>query len=75
MQDLNNSLIKLNEPLSKHCSYNTGGPARYFAAPKNIKELIAVWQFIKSNSIKYQFIGNGSNVLFDDRGLMELLLL
>jgi UDP-N-acetylmuramate dehydrogenase len=74
MQDLNNSLIKLNEPLSKHCSYNTGGPARYFAAPKNIKDLMAVWQFIVSNSIKYQFIGNGSNVLFDDRGFDGIIV-
>lgn len=74
MQDLNSGLIKQNEPLSKHCSYNTGGDARYFAAPKNVKDLITVWQFITSNSIKYQIIGNGTNVLFDDRGFDGIIV-
>ncbi|MEF3254889.1 MAG: UDP-N-acetylmuramate dehydrogenase [Deferribacterales bacterium] len=67
MEDLSR-IIKEFEPLSKHCSYRTGGPARYFATPKNLYDLNRVMEFIQSNTFKYIIIGNGSNVLFDDRG-------
>lgn len=73
MLDLN-SIIKSNEPLSKHCSYKTGGPARFFAEPKNNLELMLIWNFLQEKKLRYLVIGNGTNVLFDDAGFDGLIL-
>lgn len=67
MQDLNN-IIKRDEILAKHCSYKVGGPAKYFATPRNENELLLVEDFISRNKLKCMILGNGSNILFDDRG-------
>jgi len=73
MLDLN-SIIKSNEPLSKHCSYKTGGPARFFAEPKNNLELMLIWNFLQEKKLRYLVIGNGTNILFDDAGFDGLIL-
>lgn len=67
-------IIKQDEPLKLHCSYRTGGNARYFAEPKNNTELLKVWGFLKNYGVKYAIIGNGSNVLFDDDGYDGLVI-
>jgi len=67
-------IIKQDEPLKLHCSYRTGGNARYFAEPKNNAELLKVWGFLKNYGVKYTIIGNGSNVLFDDDGYDGLVI-
>ena len=56
-----------NVPLSKYTTYKTGGVAKAFVYPKSVKDLIKILQILKSNSIKYKVLGNGSNVLFSDR--------
>lgn len=73
MPDLNNT-IRFDEPLSLHCSYKTGGPAKYFAEPKNNAELEYVWDFVKEKNTKYIVIGNGTNILFDDEGYDGLVI-
>ncbi len=73
MPDLNN-IIRYDEPLSLHCSYKTGGPAKYFAEPKSNAELEYVWDFLKEKGIKYIIIGNGTNILFDDEGFNGLVI-
>ncbi|MCA1933320.1 MAG: UDP-N-acetylmuramate dehydrogenase [Calditerrivibrio sp.] len=73
MQDLND-ILKKDELLSKHCSYRVGGPAKYFATPRNEYELLAVEEFILKNNLKYLLLGGGTNILFDDRGFNGCVL-
>ena len=52
-------MIKLNEPMSKHCSLRTGGHTSQFYTPKDETELTT---FLKNNTTKLLFVGLGSNL-------------
>lgn len=57
-----------NEPLSGHTTFRIGGPAKFIFMPKNTDEIKAVIDYCKENNEKYMVLGNGSNVLFSDKG-------
>lgn len=59
---------KENEALSKHCTFRVGGNADLLILPKDKEELLAAISYCKTSDIKYMIIGNGSNLLFDDKG-------
>ena len=61
--------VLLNEPMSKHTSFKTGGPADYFVCPENLDELKRVIGILKSNNINYVVFGKGSNMLVSDMGI------
>ena len=52
--------------LKEHTTYKVGGIAKCFVYPKDVKSLIKVLKYIKSNGIKFKVLGNGSNTLFSD---------
>ena len=60
--------IKENEPMKNHISFKTGGCARYFVTPECSDEVIAVIDAFKKEKVPYTVIGNGSNLLFSDKG-------
>ena len=64
-----NNIEKIyNEPLSKHSTFKIGGCARVAYFPKNKGEFIEVVRHTKNEGEKYFVVGNGSNLLFDDKG-------
>ena len=58
-------MIKLNEPMSKHCSLRTGGQTSRFFVPQ---DEAALSNFLKNNKTQLLFVGLGSNLLVRDRG-------
>ena len=58
-------MIKLNEPMSKHCSLRTGGKTSQFFVPQDEAALSI---FLKNNKTQLLFVGLGSNLLVRDRG-------
>ena len=66
--------IKINEPMSKHTSFKTGGPAEIYITGKTIKQIQEVLKFSKQNNIKLYIIGNGSNLLISDEGIKGIVL-
>ncbi len=70
-----NELLKIqdiillkDEPLKNHTTFKIGGMAKYFVCVKNETTLLLLINFCSANSIKYMIIGNGSNLLFSDKG-------
>lgn len=57
-----------NEPMKKHITFKAGGPAAYLVTPDNTDTLAGVIKLCKESRVRYQIIGNGSNVLFTDNG-------
>ena len=57
-----------NEPLYKHSTFKIGGNAKVAYFPKNKGEFVAILSHLKNEGEKYFIVGNGSNLLFDDRG-------
>ena len=57
-----------DEPMNKHTSFRTGGPADCYIRIGSVEELSALFNLFKSTGQEYVVIGNGSNLLFSDRG-------
>lgn len=57
-----------NEPMSRHTSFKIGGAADAYIQVSNLSQLTKVIAECKKNSERYMIIGNGSNILADDKG-------
>lgn len=57
-----------NEPLSRHCTFRIGGPARYFARPQDEASLLALVGALRAAGAPFLAVGKGSNLLFPDEG-------
>ncbi len=55
-------------PMSKHCTFRTGGNAALFVSPSGATQLMDIVSFARLNNVPYYVIGNGSNLLVDDAG-------
>ncbi len=71
---MNNSFLLENINLARYTTFKIGGTARYFAVPKNSDELIYCMNFIKEKKIKHFILGNGSNILFDDKNFDGMIV-
>ena len=57
-----------NEPMSRHTTFRTGGPAEVLVTPA-AEELEQVIRLCYVNEESCQIIGNGSNLLVSDQGI------
>lgn len=60
--------IKLNEPLAMHTSFKIGGPCSVFVTPSTEKDVKSVVRYAEDNNLSLIVIGNGTNILFPDKG-------
>ncbi len=78
--DLNNEIIDyiknivsednvhIDEPMSRHTTFRTGGPASLFISPGSQKEVLKVTDIVRKLGVDFFVIGNGSNLLVSDKG-------
>ncbi|MBQ2726122.1 MAG: UDP-N-acetylmuramate dehydrogenase [Clostridia bacterium] len=52
----------------RHTTFKIGGPAALFLTPDSTDSMTALCTMLKETGAKHFFLGNGSNVLFDDGG-------
>ena len=74
MTAFSSSTISLGEPLSKHTSFQIGGPARLFTEPSDLEQLSAMVRFTAQNQLSLLVLGRGSNLLVSDQGFDGLAL-
>jgi len=67
-------LISQNVSLKKYSTFKIGGFAKLFAEPKSIAEIRELLMFCKKNNEKFFILGNGSNILFSDKGFDGLVI-
>src|SRR6478672_7143535 len=60
--------------LSRYTTIGTGGPARFFARPETLVELVDLLAWADSESVAVETIGLGSNLLVADDGVDALVL-
>ena len=58
--------VRLNEPMSKHCTFRVGGQVRYFVIIEDSDKLIDLLNFLYEEAINYMVVGGCSNLLFSD---------
>ena len=66
--------ILKDEPMSKHTSFKTGGPADIFIKINNEIELKEILEYAKQNNINLNIVGNGTNLLVTDKGIRGITL-
>lgn len=67
-------LAKINEPLSNHTSFKTGGPADILIFPYNTALLIEIIEIAAKNNFPVTVVGGCSNLLVGDRGIRGLVI-
>lgn len=60
--------------LAKYTSWQVGGPAEFFCAPKNVIELKEAVQWAKTKVQPITVLSGGSNVLISDAGVSGLVV-
>ena len=68
------SIVKYNEPMSKHTTIKIGGPADILVTPTSIEDIKQVVKFAKEENIPVTIIGNGSKLLVKDEGIRGLVI-
>lgn len=60
--------LLIDEIMSRHTTFRTGGPASLFLRPKNIEEVREILLILRNNDIPSFVLGKGSNLLVSDSG-------
>ena len=65
--------IYTDEPMSRHTTFRTGGPADYLVTPRyeQMQELVTA---LRAQNIPFTVIGNGSNLLVSDDGIRGVVI-
>ena len=58
-----------NEPMSAHCSFRIGGPARLMACPASGAEAAVLLRLLREADAPVELMGKGTNLLVADEGL------
>ena len=66
--------VYVDEPLSRHTSFRTGGPADLFVDVPDTGLLKKIISLAFDAQITYYIIGNGSNMLVADDGYRGMIL-
>jgi len=64
-----------NETMAAHSSFKIGGPVRVMTMPSCTEELKALCAILKNNGVTPLLLGNGTNILFPDEGLNDLIII
>ena len=62
------------EPLARHTSFQIGGPAALFCTPHTTQQLIQALELCRAEGVRTYILGNGSNLLFSDKGFDGVVL-
>ena len=66
--------LSFAEPMKRHTTFQTGGPADVFFAPESPEEFREAVLLCKELSLPYFVVGNGSNLLVSDEGYRGVIL-
>jgi len=67
-------IVRQAEPLAMHTWFQLGGPAEYFAEPRNAEELIALVRRCHEEEVPVRVLGRGSNLLVRDEGVPGMVV-
>ena len=73
MQILTKEQVLINEPMSRHTTFQVGGPADYYLIPRE-EQIVSVTRLCREEQVSLTVIGNGSNLLVGDKGIRGAVL-
>ena len=60
--------ISVDELMSRHTTFRTGGPASLFIKPGDLDQLQQIMKLVRNLELPFLVVGNGSNLLVSDEG-------
>jgi UDP-N-acetylmuramate dehydrogenase len=66
--------IRQDVPMARYTTIGAGGPARYFAEPGSVREVVSLVRTALACGIDYIAVGKGSNLLVRDGGFDGLVI-
>lgn len=66
--------LEWNVPLAKYTTFHIGGAAESFISARSSEEVQMVIRFCKEQDVPLHILGNGSNLLIDDKGIEGIVL-
>lgn len=66
--------IIVDPKMKDYTTYKVGGEALAIVYPTDIDNLIKLIKFLRSKNIKYKVIGNGSNLIFSEKGYEGIII-
>lgn len=66
--------VKTKESMSRHTTFQVGGPAAYFVSPDEEGELMGLVRLLRREGVPYFLLGNGSNLLVGDGGYEGVII-
>lgn len=73
--ELFGSNIKFDEPLALYTSFGIGGPASALVKIQGETELVSLIKYLKQETISWQVIGKGTNLLVSDDGYSGVIII
>lgn len=67
--------ILYDEPMKKYTTFKVGGPAECLIKISSEEDLKEILKFANENNIQITVLGNGSNVLVQDKGIKGITLI
>jgi UDP-N-acetylmuramate dehydrogenase len=67
-------IVRRDEALAPHTWFGLGGPAEFFAEPRNADELQALVRYCHDENIPLRLLGGGSNVLVRGEGVPGMVV-
>ncbi|MDD3192922.1 MAG: UDP-N-acetylmuramate dehydrogenase [Oscillospiraceae bacterium] len=64
----------LNAPMKEYTTFQIGGPCDVLVRPYDERQIALLVQFCAANGIRWQVIGNGSNLLVPDGGVSGVVI-
>ena len=75
LQTDNGVAVEFGASLAKYCTFGIGGSSKALAEVHSREDLASCIRYACTHNLEPLIIGNGSNVLFDDRGYHGLVII
>jgi UDP-N-acetylmuramate dehydrogenase len=72
-QGIKGTIMK-NVSMKRYTSMKVGGPATFLMYPADEQDLITILRKLRDDGIRARFLGNGTNIIVNDRGINEALI-
>lgn len=71
--NISGSLVA-EEPMSRHTTFEVGGPAELYAVPHNTDDICELLRLAEEEGLSWFVLGGGANILVSDRGIRGLVI-
>ncbi|MBO5364933.1 MAG: UDP-N-acetylmuramate dehydrogenase [Clostridia bacterium] len=74
LEILDESMVHVDEPMSRHTTFRIGGPADLLLTPERVEEIAELCCLFRQRGVPYLVLGNGSNILVGDGGIRGVVI-